>query len=121
VLLKVKWISGQLKPYASVDDVLIRQGFKRYGKQERPLYQLTIQDSSTQTTYYLIIPTVLEDHSPAEDLQLCRIGNPYIRKKFTPNRKNSSIQIPDTVKSAATCKLAEVYDYLLSPNTKIIN
>jgi hypothetical protein len=113
VLLKGKWLSKQMKPYSLVDDTLIQQGFKKNGKIERPFYELLIQDSSTECSYKLIIPTVITDHSDY-GRRFVQMGTPYLRQNTRQHRYHIHSPIPETIINAAECKLTEVKDYLLT-------
>jgi len=107
VQLKDKWIVGLVKPYSTVEEILIQQGFKRCGRMEVPTFQLTIQDSATRSTYLLKIPVSLEEH-------LSKIGYPYLEKLSYMEKLRPSLTIPEPIKRAAESKLAEIADYLQS-------
>ena len=110
--LKDKWIVGLVKPYSTVEEILIQQGFKRCGRMEVPTFQLTIQDSATRSTYLLKIPVSLDPSYQEEHLS--KVGYPYLEKLSYMEKLRPSLTIPEPIKRAAESKLAEIADYLQS-------
>jgi hypothetical protein len=108
VLLRDKRITGLMKSFSLVDSTLTQQGFRRCGREERPTYQLTIQDSATRSSYFLKIPTTVHHSAPGNIVT--HIGRPYMCSKSS----SYSDEIPLSIRQAVESKLAEIADYLLS-------
>lgn len=109
--LKDKCLTGLVKSFSLVDSTFTQQGFRRCGKPEAVTYQLTIQDSATQSLYTLVIPTWKEQHSDSSQYTV-RIGRAHLKKDGRTEKLKPSLQIPEPVWNAVQSKLAEIADYL---------
>ncbi len=118
--LRVKSLTGVIQPLSLVDKTLLQQGFRRLGNDETPVYDVTIYDSATGTSYFLRIPTSLSTQyfSGKGELSV-KIGRPYLESKFMLEGNPGEFIIPQAIRHAAEHKLAEIADYLVTPDQSV--
>ncbi|WP_027416227.1 hypothetical protein [Aneurinibacillus terranovensis] len=108
-MLRNKDLAGVSKPLSLVEEVLCKQGFKRKGSKEQPVFRMNMQDAATTKSYALDIP-FKEDERCAEPN--VRLGTPYVSPTASALRTGFDDHIPQSVYWAAESKIAEVVDYL---------
>lgn len=103
-------LNGMVKPFSVVDQMLQSQGFSRRGN-DAVTYNIRIQDTASNTVYYLRIPARHTGSKESKDA-LLKLDQPYIGKQQGPDRFKPLRHIPQAVIEAAQHKVAEIASYL---------
>lgn len=93
-----KVLPRRTMPLTRVHHLLTAHGFRKYGSEDYPIYQATLQDASTQTEYRINIPVKLDRHC-----QNAKLGKVFMSEVDL---------IPSSILTAIHCKLKEIADYL---------
>lgn len=113
--LQKSLLSGMVKPFSVVDEMLTSQGFSRRGR-HAITYDIRIEDTTSQTSYYLRIPARRTNDKQTKDAFI-KLDRPYLGKRQGPYRYHSTREIPKSVVEAAQHKMAEVASYLETTNS----
>lgn len=98
-----KVLPRSIMPFAHVHHLLTAHGFRKAGTEDCPIYQVVLQDTSTQTGYQINIPIQI-DHQRHDFVKL---GKVYL---------DETENIPSPILQAIYSKLFEIADYMYRVN-----